>query len=166
VHKLVIFLTACLILNGTKTKAQSPEELDQFGKQVYTWLTDSLSPENKVEFIRIRTWRNLIERQPISAAEKQTRILEAQEEYQNFYKAFMRQSALLRKTNLIEKKEGARFTFLNFKAQPLPKSKDIFTGTLRVLYNKGSVQNMVTYTFRIFYNGKGLGLITAPTEQF
>jgi|GEM_PF-3494054 len=162
------FLFFFLILSAASlsTKAQSETLKKEFGQTVFYWLTDSLSADNKVEFIRLRTWRELISRQPIDASEKADRRLKMQEQYGALYEAFQRESTTLREQNLKEIAEGASFEPLSFKLKPVPNTVDIFEGHLRVLYKKGAVQNMTTYRFRVFYNGRGLGLLTAPEEDF
>ena len=164
--KQVLFIILCSVfLSPVKIRAQSEAEFSQFGDLTFNWLTDT-SESYVVEYIRIRTWRNLIDGQDWPASEKKQRILEINENYQSYYNNYFRYTNRVIQQNQEEIVKGAHFEMLSFSYKPVAEKTDIYAGTLRVLFKTKEVRNMLTYRFKFFYNGKGFGLLTAPEESF
>jgi hypothetical protein len=163
--KVFLLVLCCGFFSPVKVGAQSETEFTQFGKLTFNWLTDT-SESYVVEFIRIRTWLDLIERQNWNANEKEKRKLEINENYETYYKDYFGKTNLVIEQNQQEIIKGANFEMLSFSYTKAPEKTDLYLGTMRVLFKTEDVRNMITYRFQFFYNGKGFGLVTAPDEDF
>lgn len=151
---------ALLILSSLTIAAQTDAEFEAFGQLVFTSLTDTVQ-EKPVEFVRIKTLHDLINDQPISDKEKKIRHQQTEEEYDANYLIFHKRQTLLKEQFMRELLSGTRFELQAFEYEP--EMTNIYTGTIRYLYEMSSVRALATMRFRFFYNGKGFGLM-GPVE--
>lgn len=140
--------------------AQTDAEFEAFGQLVFTSLTDTVQ-DKPVEFVRIKTLHDLINEQPISNKEKEIRHQQVEDEYNANYEVFVKRQALLKKKFMRELMSGTRYEMLAFEHEA--EMTNIYSGTIRYLYEMSTVRALATMRFRFFYNGKGFGLM-GPVE--
>lgn len=160
---LSLFTLVVLILSGPCAFSQSEAEFEAFGEEVYQWFTDS-SYQAKVEFVRIRTWKELIDQQDIPAREKAARKRRVDEDYPRIFENFLQRNNALAQRYIRHQQLGTDFEKLHFSYRPA--GKNLYDGELRFLFEGPRTTTTVLFRFRFFYNGRIFGLMTPVEEDF
>lgn len=145
--------------------AQTDVEIQQYGREVFEYFTDS-TVQSGVEFVRVKRLKELIDIQPISAREKSARRYKVEQEFDDMYEAYYRKTKDLYEQYYREQQLGTQFEYLGFEYESPGQSRDIYEGVVRFLYKSMDVQNMVEFHFRFYYTGKGFALLTPVEERF
>jgi DNA repair ATPase RecN len=159
---ILFFSSFILFAARPALKAQTKTDFENFGHAVFELITDTGSTA-PVEYIRLRTHRELIERQPISWQEKGQERQSLERNYAQNYDQYQRETQILQERFRMERFSGGEAEFLSFTYQEVPNRVDMYLGELRFLYRYQGSQSMVTFRFQMFYNGRGLGLMS-PIE--
>lgn len=156
---LLVFL---LFFSGLKS--QDSAAFARFGERLFRHLTDTGFQE-PVEYVRIKTLHWLIDQQELSAREKALRHAEEEAAYDRNYEIYHKQMFLLRQANRQEVLQGGQFALLHYQYEPLsPKSRFLYRGRMRVIFEGSGVRTLLVYRFRFFFNQKGFGLL-GPIES-
>lgn len=162
-HRIFLSILLGLGLLFQPVQAQSEADFQAFGKDVFRWLTDT-SHQSQIEFIRIRTWKKLIDQQDLPAQEKAARKRRVDEDYVRIFQSFLQKSNALAETYIRHQQWGVKFEMLNFSYRPI--GRNIYAGKIRFVFEGPQTTTTALFRFRFFYNGQVFGLMTPVEEEF
>lgn len=161
-----LILFALLLIWSPEVIAQTEKDFEQFNKDLYTLITDSVAIP-KIEYTRIKTYLQHIEEQNWASTQKEEEKLRAQKNYRFEYEEFHKRLGLLVDRYQKEIKNGASTEFLDFSYQADPKWKNRYSVQLRMLYSFQEMQSIVEFDYQLYYSGSTLLLIGDQiTEKF
>lgn len=145
-------------------KAQTEADFQNFGASFYQLLSDTGAYPD-LEYIRIKTFRQFIDEQELSAAEKEEWKIEANETY-NFEKMeFDRKLGDLVESYRNASLEGASLDFNGFNYSPDPKWKNKYQCSIWLFYELEGLSTFVEIQFELYYNGKGLVFMGSTMDE-
>lgn len=160
---LVFFLM--LLNSAPPLAAQSDEAFRAFGQQLFKMITDT-ADRPRLEYIRIKTWHRLIDKQNWEYQREKAAHEEVEENYKAEYLQYHQLRQHLQESWEERQNSGASVEFLNFHYQASPDTNNHYRATLRGLYRKDSVQTLVTWTVPFYFTGQGFILTAAIEESF
>lgn len=168
-HKFMsrIFFAATLLLSFIpELKAQSDYHFEDYGKQLFTQLTDTAATQDP-EFIRIRVYRQLIDKQDFSDARKSAMKTEMEGFYEDRYIAYIKSVRNIKSDYFKDAQSGAKYQYISTSYEPAKgKLGDVFNVTTRFLYKSDEVQNLVSFKYQVAYLDNYLVLFSAIKEEF
>lgn len=162
-----IFLAASLFLSFVPDlKSQSDYHFENYGKQLFTQLTDTAATQDP-EFIRIRVYRQLIDKQDFSHARKSAMKTEMEGFYEDRYIAYIKSVRNIKSDYHKDAQSGAEYQYLSTSYEPAKgKMGDVFNVNTRFLYKSDEVQNLVSFKYQVAYLDNYLVLFSAIEEEF
>lgn len=154
----------CLLLLGGSAgiQAQPDEAIRGFGQEVFRYLTDTAAAP-KVEYIRIKTWKNLFEVQGWSYRKTEEAKLHVDQNYEALYRQFYRKTGGLQQQLLQEQARGIRVVPLHFSYRRSRDTIGILHGTWQVLIEEEEMQTVERWRFPFHFNGQGF-MLTGPVR--
>lgn len=158
---LTIFLTVQL-------SAQSEEDFDKFGQMLFRQMTDTSYAGQLTDFIRIREYEEIIDRQEAPIKQKEIMKIKVNESYNGMYLDWQNSMQELASDYLYEINDGSTFEYLETRHEPLDQSEDTYAMKTNFIYRNGRVQNQVSFTYDVAWldRERGFVLISAVEEDF
>tara|TARA_Y100001934_G_C11954225_1_gene586393 strand:- start:41 stop:535 length:495 start_codon:yes stop_codon:yes gene_type:complete len=153
-----------LFLFVSQLQAQTEADFEKFGAGIFSLISDTGSYPH-LEYIRIKSWKQLIDEQDLESAEKEEWKLRIQDSYANEKIEFEKKLGLLVQEYRDASLKGAEFTFLESGYAPHPKWKNWYQCYLRFGFEHEGVQTMVDLNYELYYNGKGLLFIGTRIDE-
>ena len=152
-----------LLLGGTANIQAQPEEaIRTFGQEVFRYLSDTAAASS-VEYIRIKTWKNLFEVQDWSYRKTAEAKLNVDQHYEQQYRRFYRITAGLQQQLRQEKARGVKVAPLHFSYRRSRDTIGILHGTWQVLIKEEAMQTVERWRFPFHFNGRGF-MLTGPVR--
>lgn len=160
-------LVCGLVLSGLfgSLRAQSAQEFQDFGQEVFVFLTDS-SQSVPVELARLRIWRDWIDQQDWQHKQKELSKLDLQKNYAAHIQLFQRELAILQDRYFADRASGAELSLYDFQFETASDSAHYYHGTLYFIFEKGEMRSQARFQFPFLYHGRGFVLMAAPREEF
>ncbi len=144
-----------LMLNFLGLKAQEERDFQDFSKDVYSWLSDT-GAETRIEYIRLKTWKQLINEQEISQTEKNMWIHKKEQSYYDEQKEFSNKLGNLINSYRNAVLAGAKMEYLESGYDPHPKWKKWYSCYFRFFLEEDGLETIVQVDYQLYFNGKGL----------
>lgn len=159
------FLLIIGILMATGlAKAQTKALFDDFTQDFFILLSDTTTIP-PLEYIRIKTWKQLIEEQDISSLEQQEWIVRKNKEYPQEEAVFRLKLGRMIESYHEAIGNGASLEFLNSDYQLDQRWKNWYHCQLRFILQAEDLQTIVQINYQLYYNGKGLLFIGTQLEE-
>lgn len=158
-----IFLTLLISLSALSAKAQESADFEKFAQDFFILLSDTAEYPN-LEYIRIKTWRELIAQQNLSDSEKQELEIRKNKEYTKERATFENKLGFLVQSfyEMVDKGGKLSLTFSDY--QPHAKWNNAYHCSLKIYYESEGVQSIVNLEYDLYYNGRGLMFIGDKLE--
>jgi hypothetical protein len=156
-----IFVSILLFLSFSGLKAQSDEEFEKVAQDLLTLITDT-SELPRLEYIRIKTYREMADQQDWTESEKEEYKYDIEAKYGLDYELFHKRLGLLLERYYLEAHDGAKAEYLSSTYQAKANFKNTYQAEMRFLYSYKGMQSIVTFRYELFYNGRGLGFFGPP----
>lgn len=157
-------LIIAIIMATGSAKAQTKALFDDFAQDFFILLSDT-STIPPLEYIRIKTWKQLIEEQDLSSLEQQDWIIRKNKEYPQEEAAFRQKLGSLIESYHKALSNGASLEFLNADFQDDKRWKNWYHCQLRFILQTEELQTIVQLNYQLYYNGKGLMFIGTELEE-
>jgi len=160
----VLLFSLSLLFGFSNLQAQTEEDFEKFARDFYTLLSDS-SEIPPLEYIRIKTWKQLIEEQELDRLEKDEWIIQKNKAYAQEQAEFgINLGGLINEyQSALEK--GAKFEWLSSSRQAHEKWKNWYNCYFRFVFQTEDLQTVVQIKYDVYYNGRGLVFIGTELEE-
>ncbi len=150
-----VLFSLILGLSSLGVSAQTDANFENFAQDFYSLLSDTAAYPN-LEYIRVKTWRALIDNQDLSANEKEEWKVEMNRTYPELKASFEQKLGLMvgHYRELLRNGGSLSFAFADYR--PHPKWKNLYTCSLKMYYELDEVQSFVEIQYELYYNGRGL----------
>lgn len=145
-------------------KAQSEADFEQFSKDLFTLLSDTAQTP-PLEYIRIKTWEDLINAQDLSALEKEEWKVKKNKSYAQEHQAFGSKLGGVVEEYRTAAINGVELEFMDSDYAPHEKWKNWYHCHLRLVYSTDELQSIVEISYDLYYNGRGLVFIGTNFED-
>lgn len=148
-------------------QGQTEEDFEQFGRQLFRQMTDS-NLQQEPEYIRIRLYRQWIEKQPWTTNEKAQTLQYTEENFELLYEQYYSSMKQLRQYYREAARAGAHMEYLHTRVSPWRerKHRDAYTLHTRFLYRHEGTQTLVTWQYDVAYFDHFLVLFSGIKERF
>ncbi|WP_421753163.1 hypothetical protein [Croceimicrobium sp.] len=153
-----------LFLFVSQLHAQTEADFEKFGQGIFSLISDTGSYPN-LEYIRIKSWKQLIDEQKLESAEKEEWKLRMQETYANDKIEFEKKLGLIVQEYRAASIKGAELTYLESAYVPHPKWKNWYQCYMRFSFEHEGLQTMVDLNYELYFNGKGLLFIGTRFDE-
>ena len=158
-RKLIV--SALVFLSFPGLKAQSDEDFEKIAQDLLSLITDT-NELPRLEYIRIKTYREMADQQDWPESEKEEYKYEIEAKYSLEYELFHKRLGLLLDRYYLEAHDGAQAEYLSSAYQAKANFKNTYQAEMRFLYSYKGMQSIVTFRYELFYNGRGLGFFGPP----
>ena len=164
IMKYALLLCLSFLCAATSLNGQSEEDFEKFARDFYTLLSDSTEVP-PLEYIRIKTWKQLIEEQDLDSLEKDEWIIRKNKAYAQEQAEFgLNLGSLIEEyQNALE--NGADFEWLSSSKQAHEKWKNCYHCYFRFVFQTEDLQTVVQLKYDVYYNGRGLVFIGTELEE-
>lgn len=147
--------------------AQTEEDFNDYGLILFNQVTDT-AHDKFVDFIRIREYHEIIDRQQASDNQKDLMKHKVNEDYNVMYVDFQESMGELIQNYLYEIADGSTFEYIETRHEPLEASKDTYAMKTNFLYKNGRMQTQVSFVYEVAWLDKerGFVLISGVKEDF
>ena len=161
-----IYLSLSLVLSVLFSNAQSSEEFQQAGKDLFTQLTDP-SKEQFVPYLRSKQYMTLIDSQDWDEEKKIKRKKQINESYSPLYLQWQESIELHQSNYRDAKGNGATFKYIGTRYYEDKSLKDTYNVETSFLFSTSSMQSEVILTYQLAWlPDLGLRLMSTITEGF
>tara|TARA_R110002050_G_scaffold52190_1_gene119362 strand:+ start:2048 stop:2542 length:495 start_codon:yes stop_codon:yes gene_type:complete len=161
-----VLLSLLLICGLQGLKAQSDADFEKVAQDLLVLLTDT-SELPRLEYIRIKTYREMVDQQNWTYSEKEEYKYDIEAKYGLEYELFHKKLGLLVERYYLEAHDGAEAEYLSSSYQAKANFKNTYQAEMRFLYSYKGMQSTVSLHYELFYNGRGLGFFGPPImEEF
>ncbi len=161
-RKLVVGFLILISFSGIK--AQTEQQFEDFAKDLLVLVTDT-SELPRLEYIRIKTYRSMVDNQDWSYKEKEEYKYKIEANYGREYELFHKSLELLVKRYYLEISDGASAEYLSSTYQAKANFKGAYDAELRFLYSYKGMQSVVRFQYELFNTERGLGFFGAPIKE-
>ena len=161
-RKIIISLFTFLSFTGLK--AQSDSQFEKLAQDLLVLVTDT-GELPRLEYIRIKTYRALVDQQAWTHSEKEEYKYEVEADYGLEYELFHKNLDLLLKRYYLEVSDGAQVEYLSSTYQAKANFKGTYEAEMRFLYSYKGMQSVVSFQYELFYNERGLGFFGPPIKE-
>lgn len=158
-RKLIVIALVFLSFSGLQ--AQSDEDFEKIAQDLLSLITDT-NELPRLEYIRIKTYREMADQQDWTESEKEEYKYDIEARYSLSYELFHKRLGLLLDRYYLEAHDGAKAEYLSSAYQAKANFKNTYQAEMRFLYSYKGMQTMVTFRYELFYNGRGLGFFGPP----
>ncbi|GEM_PF-2010783 len=144
-----------LILFSLQAKAQTENDFEQFNRDLYTLIADTAEIP-KLEYIRIKTYNQLIDEQDWPDSKKEEVKLRVQKSYPYEYEEFHKRLGLIVDYYQEGIKNGGRLEYLSYSYEEHPYWKNRYIVNLRLLFSSEEMISTVNFEYHLYYSGKAL----------
>jgi len=159
-------LLLCLLVftSFSALKAQNDDQFEKLAQDLLILVTDT-GELPRLEYIRIKTYRDMADQQDWPQSEKEEFKYDIEAKYGLEYELFHKKLGVLIERYYLEAVDGASVEYLSSAYQVKANFKNTFTAQMRFLYSYKGMQSMVTFKYELFFNGKGLGFFGPPIKE-
>lgn len=148
----------------TISRAQSDSSFEEVAQDLLILITDT-SALPRLEYIRIKTYRDLADQQDWTFNQKEEYKYGIEAKYGLEYELFHKKLGLLVNRYYEEVAAGAKAEYLSSSYKANAKFKNSYAAEMRFIYNYKGMQSIVTFQYELFYNGRGLGFFGPPIKE-
>jgi len=159
-----IILSLMFLLSFSGLKAQTDSQFEELAQDLLVLVTDT-GELPRLEYIRIKTYRDMVDQQDWTHSEKEEYKFRVEADYGLEYELFHKNLELLLKRYYLEVADGAQVEYLSSTYQAKADFKGAYEAEMRFLYSYKGMQSMVTFRYELFYNGRGLGFFGPPIKE-
>lgn len=152
------------IVTGWGLKAQSDEDFENLAKDLLILVSDTAKLP-RLEYTRIKTYREAVEKQDWSFKEKEEYKYSIEAKYDLEYELFHKNLALLVDRYYQEADDGATAEYFASSYKAKKDFKNRYEAELLFIYRYQGMESIVSFQYEVLYNGKGLLFIGPPIKE-
>lgn len=158
-----LFLLA-LATSSLPAWSQSAADFERFSKDLFILLSDTAQTP-PLEYIRIKTWEELIDAQDLSALAKEEWKVKKNKAYAEEHQTFGAKLGGIVEEYRTATLNGAELEFMDSDYHPHPKWQGWYQCHLRFIYSNADLQSIVEISYELYYNGRGLVFIGTKMDD-
>jgi hypothetical protein len=156
-----LFSVLLVLVGLNASVAQSDRAFEEVAQNLLILVTDT-GQLPRLEYIRIKTYRDLADQQDWTHNQKEEYKYDIEAKYGLEYELFHKKLGLLVDRYYKEANDGAIAEYLSSSYKEINGFKSSYAAEMRFIYKYNGMQSIVTFKYELFYNGRGLGFFGPP----
>ena len=159
-----LFLIALNSLFIGSIFGQSNADFENFSQDLFALLSDTAQTP-PLEYIRIKTWEELIEAQDLPVLDQEEWKVKKNKAYAEEHQEFSTKLGGIVQEYRLAGLNGAKLEYLNSEYVAHPKWTNWYKCQLRFIFSGEAMQSIVEVQYELYYNGRGLVFIGTKLDD-